>query len=162
MHAFYVQASPDHRKQTPIPCTNRSTGHNRAERSVKRRRKREHATPLQSTPASSSSSYIFSIRLHNVEALLQLLDQLPFIHADVRPEVVLERVYALTRDKRVQRVLFFQVTAVERLVGPLDLDSDGRLTLFADGDLLVLALDRGAVFTLVRYSSRIGERDGSG
>lgn len=50
---------------------------------------------------------------------------------------------------RVERVLFFQVAAVEGLVGALDLDGDRGLALFADLDLLVVALDGGTVVILL-------------
>jgi hypothetical protein len=83
--------------------------------------------------------------LRDIQQLLQLDDQLPLILTNIAPEELLERVDALTAHERVQRVVFLQVAAVHGLVRAFDLDGDGGLTLFAHGDLLVVALDGGAV-----------------
>lgn len=43
----------------------------------------------------------------------------------------------------VQHHLVLKLSAIGRLVSGFDLDCDGRLSLFAERDLLVFALDRG-------------------
>ena len=84
-------------------------------------------------------------RLGNLEDRLELLDQSPLVHGDVRAVEFLQRVDACTRNVRVQHVLLLEVSAVHRLVAGFDLDGHGRLALFADGDGLVFALDRYTV-----------------
>ena len=79
--------------------------------------------------------------LWDVEQSLQLLHERPFLIADVGAIVLLQGVDALPRDQTVQHVLFLEVPAVHGLVGSFDLDGDGRLAFFADGDLFVVALD---------------------
>ena len=81
----------------------------------------------------------------DVKRRLQLLDERPLVVADFRAVVLLERINALPRDERVQGILFFELASIERLVRPFDLDGDGWLALFAEGDLFVVALDGGAV-----------------
>lgn len=83
---------------------------------------------------------------HDVEQALQLLHERPLLVADLGAVELLERVDALPRDHRVQRVLLLEVPAVHGLVGPFDLDGHRRLAALADGDLLVVALDGLAVF----------------
>lgn len=80
-------------------------------------------------------------RSRNVEQSLQFLDQQPFFVADVTAVEFLESVNTLSRDERVERIFLLQVPAVHGLVGPFDFDGNGRLASFADGDLLVIALD---------------------
>lgn len=82
-----------------------------------------------------------AVRLHDIEVLLELHDQLPLILAHVIPEELLQGINTPSTDRRVERVLFFEMTAVERLVRTFDLDGNRRLTLFADWDLLVVAFD---------------------
>lgn len=79
----------------------------------------------------------------NVENGLELLHQGPFFHRDVGPVELLQGVDTGTRDARVQVVLLFQVAAVQGLVGTLDLDGNGRLTLFTDRNGLVVTFNRG-------------------
>jgi hypothetical protein len=79
--------------------------------------------------------------LHDIEAFLHLLDQEPLVLAYIVPEMRLERIDRRTRDVRVQCILFFYVATVDGLIGALDLDGDGGLAGFADGNLLVIALD---------------------
>lgn len=82
-----------------------------------------------------------STKLRNFEDRLELLDQSPFVHRDLWTVEFLQCVDARARDMRVQRVLLFEMTAVQRLVIPFNLDRDGGLALLADGDCLVLAFD---------------------
>lgn len=78
----------------------------------------------------------------DVKQRLQLDDELPFFVGDVLSVEFLQTIDASARDQAVQRVGFLQVTTVRGLAAAhLDLDRDGRLPLFADGDLLVLAFD---------------------
>lgn len=82
--------------------------------------------------------------LRHIKQRLQLLDEQPLLIADVGTVELLERVDALPRDHRVERILLVQVAAVERLVGALDLDRDGGGALFGVGDGFVFAFDGGA------------------
>ena len=90
-----------------------------------------------------------STHLRNIKHGLQILNQPPLIHANIAPEELLERVDTLPAERRVQRIAFLEVAAVHGLVGAFDFDGDGGLALFADCDLLVVALDGGAVVALV-------------
>jgi hypothetical protein len=95
-------------------------------------------TCLNLAPIISHSSHT---NLRNIKHRLQLLDQLPLIHANIAPEELLERVDTLPAKRRVQSITFFQVATVHGLVGSFDFDGDGGLALFADGNLFVVALD---------------------
>jgi hypothetical protein len=86
-------------------------------------------------------------RSRNVEHGLELLDKSPFLHRYVRTVELLEGVDTGTGDVRVEGVLLFQLAAVHRLVGPFDLDSDGRLALLANLDRLVVTLNRHTAWT---------------
>ena len=84
--------------------------------------------------------------LRDIKERLELLDQQPLVITNVRPVEFLQGVDARAANQRVQRVFFFQVATVGRLVRThLDLDGHGGLALFANLDLLVVALDAGSV-----------------
>jgi hypothetical protein len=85
------------------------------------------------------------LNLLDIKQLLQLDNKLPLILTNVVPEELLECVDTLTANCRVQRIVFFQVATIHGLVSTFDFDSNGRLALFAYLDLLVVALDRGAI-----------------
>ena len=97
--------------------------------------------------------------LHDIELLLELHNQLPFILADIIPVEFLQCVNALSRDGRVERVLLFQVATIHGLVGTLDLNRHGRLSLLAHSDGLVITFNRCAmsmlVTTLVKNSNKL-------
>lgn len=83
----------------------------------------------------------------DVEEGLELDDELPLVVGDVLAVVLLQAVDTGTGDLAIQGVLLLEVTAVGGLVtAHFNLDGDGGLTLFADGDLLVVSLNRGTVF----------------
>ena len=86
---------------------------------------------------------------NDIKQLLELHQQLPLVLANIAPEEFFQRVDTLPADGRVQRVVFLEVAAVHGLIWAFDLDGDRGLALFADLDLLVVALDAGAVDTLV-------------
>ena len=77
----------------------------------------------------------------NIKQTLQLFDQRPLIIADIRPVIFLQCIYALPTDQRIESVLFFPMSAVNRLVGTLDFDRDGGLTALYHFNLFVVALD---------------------
>ena len=76
-----------------------------------------------------------------IKRALQLLNQRPLLITNIRPVKLLQRIDTLPRDQRVQRVLFFPMSAVDRLVGSFDLDRDGGLAALDHGDLFVVTLD---------------------
>ena len=80
--------------------------------------------------------------LVDIEQRLELDDQLPVVVGHVLAVELLKCVDTLTRDETVKGVGFLEVAAVRRLVVHLDLDGYRGLALLADGDLLVIALDR--------------------
>lgn len=80
-------------------------------------------------------------RSRNIKQRLQLLDKRPLLITNVGAIELLERIDRLSRNERVQHVLLFQLAAVHGLVRGFDLHRHGRLALFADGDLFVVALD---------------------
>lgn len=85
------------------------------------------------------------MKSRNVENGLELLDQGPFLHGDFGSVEFLECVDTCTRDVRVQCVLLFKVTAVQRLVGSFDLDGDGGLTSLGDGHRLMVTFNRNPI-----------------
>ena len=88
--------------------------------------------------------------LYNVKHGLELDNQLPLVTRHLAAVKLLEAVDAGARNQTVELVRLLEVAAVRGLVtAHLDLDGDRGLGLFADGDLLVVALDRGAVLLLV-------------
>lgn len=87
--------------------------------------------------------------LRNIKQLLHLDQQLPLLLTNIAAKELLERINTLSTNRTIQRVVLLQVATVHGLIGPFDLDRDGRLALFADLDLLVVALDGGAVVLLV-------------
>lgn len=93
------------------------------------------------SPPSTSPLPSFPQRSRDIEQGLQLLDERPLIITNISAIVFLERIDRLPRDERIQRVLFFQLPAVHRLVRAFDLDGHGRLALFADGNLFVVSFD---------------------
>lgn len=80
-------------------------------------------------------------RSRDFEGRLQSLDETPLLHADLGSVELLQSIDTGTRDVGVQNVLLFELTTIHRLVGTLDLDGDGGLTLLADGDGLVVTLN---------------------
>ena len=80
-------------------------------------------------------------RSRNVKQTLQLLDKRPFIIADIRPVKFLQGVYTLPTYQRVECVLFFPMSTVDRLVGSFDFNGDRGLAALYHGDLFVVALD---------------------
>jgi hypothetical protein len=98
-------------------------------------------------------------RLLDIKYLLQLHHKLPFILSNIVTEELLESVDTLTANRRVQSVFLFEMATVHGLVGAFDLDGDGGLTLFADLNLFVVALDGGANCGLVKIRWRkVGKR----
>lgn len=93
-------------------------------------------TPLCSLPTTHSG---------NIKQHLQLLHQHPLLLADIAAIILFQGIDTLPTQQAVQRILLVQLSTVERLVGPFDLDGDRGLALFADGDLLVVAFDGGAM-----------------
>ena len=76
-----------------------------------------------------------------IKRALQLLNQRPLVITNIRSVELLQSVDTLPRDQRVQGVLFFPVSTVDRLVGAFDLDRDGGLAALDHGDLFVVTLD---------------------
>ncbi len=97
--------------------------------------------PPTPTPTRTPYDLPETPHLRNIKQHLQLLHQLPLLRTNIRPIILLQRIDALPRNKRVQRVFFFQVAAVHGLVGAFDFHGDGGLAFFADGDLFVVAFD---------------------
>lgn len=100
---------------------------------------------LQKDASQHKAFYSFGSSLDHVEDGLQLDQQLPLLVGDVAAVELLQGVDTGTRDLADEGVRLLEMTAVRWLVAAhLDLDGHRRLALFADLDLLVLALDGGS------------------
>lgn len=84
--------------------------------------------------------------LRDIKKRLQLLDQQPFIIADIRPIKFFEGIDTRSTDERVKSIFFLKVAAVGRLVtAHLDLHGNRWLALFADLYLLMVTLDASTI-----------------
>jgi hypothetical protein len=72
-----------------------------------------------------------------------LSNKIPLILGNLIPIKLLERINRSSTDMRIQHHFIFKLATIGRLIGTLNLDSYGGLSLFAQRDLLVLALDGG-------------------
>lgn len=100
------------------------------------------------------SLFFFQSTTSNVKERLQLDNQLPLIVGHVFTVILLQSVNTSSRDLAVEKIGFFQVSTVYGLVtSHLDLDGDRGLTLFANLDLLVVSLNRGAKSISYQYKS---------
>lgn len=79
------------------------------------------------------------------QALESLGNKPPLILINLIAVKLLERIDALPADLRVEHVLLLELTAVHGLIAAFDLDGDGGLALFANGELFVIAFDTSAV-----------------
>lgn len=110
--------------------------------------KHHNAIYIHSFPFHFSSFRHFLPRissLRDIKQRLHLLDQKPLIVRHLLPVELLEGVDASAGDETVQGVLLLEVAAVGGLAAAhFDLDGNGGLALFADGDLLVVTFNGGA------------------
>jgi hypothetical protein len=101
--------------------------------------------PLFLTYSPTHPQHQSHTTLHNIKLLLQTNNQLPLILTDIIPEELLQRIDTLPANRRVQDILLFEMAAVHWLITAFDLDGHGRLALFTNGNLFVVAFDGGAV-----------------
>ena len=98
--------------------------------------------PIYHNSQPAGQSIVRMMSLRNVEEGLELDDELPLVVGNFLAVVLLETIDTSTRDLGVKGVFLLQMTAVGGLVtAHFNLDGHGGLTLFADGDLLVITLD---------------------
>ena len=81
---------------------------------------------------------------NHIKKRLQLFNKHPLIITDIRTIKFLQRVNALSRYERIQRVFLLQVAAIKWLIRSLDFDGHGRRTLLGIWDGFVLAFYRCA------------------